>query len=302
MFRKLYYKLFKSKNSYNQLKIDNIKQKQILIFEEKLKEKLSEIDKVIKKKKELNFLHSGHCGDLIYSLSIVKKLSTTHKCNFYVGINKKIPDEDYFKHPANKVYIDDRMCNLLLPLLKQQNFIKHAKKHENETIDVDLDTFRDFPINLSFNSCKWYFHLIGEQSDLSKPYLECPEHKNLKDNIVILRSFRARNHFINYKFLQNCNYDLIFIGLENEYEDLKKDVPKLKFYEPSDFFEMGQIIKSSKFFLGNQSIAFAIAEGLKIPRLLECRPDFPVVQPLGGECYEFYYQIHFEKWFNHLTK
>ena len=64
---------------------------------------------------------------------------------------------------------------------------------------------------------------------------------------------------------------------------------------------MSKIIKSSKFFIGNQSMAFAIAESLKIPRLLECRPDFPVVQPVGGEGYDFYYQIHFEKWVKYLN-
>ena len=64
---------------------------------------------------------------------------------------------------------------------------------------------------------------------------------------------------------------------------------------------MSQIIKSSKFFLGNQSLAFSIAEGLKVPRILESRPDFPVVQPQGGKCYDFYFQTHFEKYFEILN-
>ena len=94
--------------------------------------------------------------------------------------------------------------------------------------------------------------------------------------------------------------DLIFIGLKDEYMDLKKQIPKLDYYNPINFLEMAQIIKSSKFFVGNQSIGIALAEALKIPRLLEKCPGFPVVQLEGGECYDFYFQNHFEKWFKHL--
>ena len=46
--------------------------------------------------------------------------------------------------------------------------------------------------------------------------------------------------YVNYK-------NLIFIGTKDEYEDLKKEVPNLEFYDCKDFLEMAQIIKSSKF-------------------------------------------------------
>jgi hypothetical protein len=52
-------------------------------------------------------------------------------------------------------------------------------------------------------------------------------------------------------------------------------VPNLEFYDCNDFLEMAQIIKSSKFFLGNLSLGNSIAEGLKVPRLVECGPDLP---------------------------
>ena len=58
---------------------------------------------------------------------------------------------------------------------------------------------------------------------------------------------------------------------------------------------MASLIKSSKFFIGNQSIAYPMAEALKVPRLLEAEPLFPVVQPVGLNAYDFYYQPHFEK-------
>ncbi|MNY51403.1 hypothetical protein D3C86_1869870 [compost metagenome] len=77
-------------------------------------------------------------------------------------------------------------------------------------------------------------------------------------------------------------------------------VPNLEFYDVKDFYEMAQIIKSSKFFLGNQSFAYALADGLKVPRLLEANPEFPVVHPIGEKAYDFYFQEHFEFYFDKL--
>ena len=42
------------------------------------------------------------------------------------------------------------------------------------------------------------------------------------------------------------------------------------------------------------SVFYPIAEALKVPRLLEACPDFPVVQPIGKEAYDFI--------FNHILK
>ena len=64
---------------------------------------------------------------------------------------------------------------------------------------------------------------------------------------------------------------------------------------------MAIIINSSKFFIGNLCFAYSIAEALKIPRLLETCPDFPVVFPIGGKAFDFYHQVHFEKFFNKLN-
>ena len=298
-FKKIIYKLFKSKSDYNTFKTDLAIEDQVSFFKNDFEPQLNKIDEAIREKKELNFLHSGHCGDLIYSLPIIKKLSNSHKCNFYLGINKKLNDI-HFKHPSGNVFIDKKMSNLILPLLKTQKFINRVQEYNNETIDINLDLFRKLPISLNFNSPRWYFHLTGQNLDLREPYLHVEDHLKFKKKIVVLRSFRFRNHFINYKFLNKFQNDLIFIGLKDEYMDLKKQIPKLDYYNPINFLEMAQIIKSSKFFVGNQSIGIALAEALKIPRLLEKCPGFPVVQLEGGECYDFYFQNHFEKWFKHL--
>jgi hypothetical protein len=175
--------------------------------------------------------------------------------------------------------------------------IENYKKHMFP--DVDLDLFRELPWNNTFNSPRWYFHITGEQEDLSLPYMFVDKHPTINDRIVIQRTFRFRNIYINYEFIKNYE-SALFVGIKEEYDDLKKQIPNLEFYEPKDFLEIAQIIKSSKFFIGNQSVCYPIAEALKVPRLLEASPEFPVVQPVGKDAFDFYFQPHFEKWFDYL--
>jgi len=294
---KYYYKLFNFKK-YKALKKQKTIQVSLEEFNDKYKLYIDKIQNKIIEKKEINFLHSGHLGDLIYALPVIKELAKDHVCRFYIQANKKMPVE-YHKHPAGNVYIDDRMLNLFLPLMKEQKFIHKVEKYNNQEIDINFDIFREIFPNIHFNSPRWYFHITGVQVDLADPYLDAKPHEKIKNKIVIHRTFRHRNQFINYKFLEKYK-NLIFIGLKDEYEDLKQDIKNLEFYDCKDYLEMAQIIKACKFFIGNQSIAYPIAEALKVPRILEAEPLFPVVQPIGKNSFDFYYQPHFEKWFKHL--
>ena len=294
---KYYYKLFNFKK-YKALKQQKAIQLSLKVFNDKYKLYIDKIQNKIIEKKEINFLHSGHLGDLIYALPVIKELAKDHVCCFYIQANKNMPVE-YHKHPAGNVYIDDRMLNLFLPLMKEQKFIHKVEKYNNQEIDINFDIFREIFPNIHFNSPRWYFHITGVQVDLADPYLDVKPHEKIKNKIVIHRTFRHRNQFINYKFLEKYK-NLIFIGLKDEYEDLKQDIKNLEFYDCKDYLEMAQIIKACKFFIGNQSIAYPIAEALKVPRILEAEPLFPVVQPIGKDSFDFYYQPHFEKWFKHL--
>ena len=152
-----------------------------------------------------------------------------------------------------------------------------------------------------FDNIKYSFHITGLQPDLSLPYIEVHSHDQIKKKIVIQRTFRYRNNFINYKFLNNYE-NLLFVGTMEEFEDMKLDVKNLEFYDCKDFLEMAEIIKASKFFLGNLSLGYSIAEGLKVPRLLETNPDFPAVYPIGPHAFDFYHQNHFEKFFDNFNK
>ena len=92
------------------------------------------------------------------------------------------------------------------------------------------------------------------------------------------------------------------VGLKDEFDDLKFQIKNLEFYDCKDFLELASIIRSSKLFIGNLSFGFAIAEALKVPRLLESAPNFPLVYPNGNYGYDFYFQVHFEELVEKLYK
>ena len=301
--KKLFYKLTsKDKHFYykmNLKKAANIKQN-VRLFKKEFKQKIINIQKSIENKKELSFLHYGHLGDVVNSLPVIKELSKTHKCNFYIQAKKPLePNARHYKRFGDYVFLTDANVDMLLPLFMNQPYIHKVDKYTNQEIDIDLNLIREMPIDFNIDSVRWYSQLTGIHTDLSVPYIFAEPHDVIKNKVTIMRNVRRKNYFTNYKFLKKYE-NLLFIGLNDEYEDLKKEVPNLKFYDCKDFLEMAQIIKSSKLFLGNLSFGYTIAEGLKIPRLLESVPEFPLVYPNGKNAYDFYFQEHFEKLFSYL--
>lgn len=298
MIKNFFLKVF-NKKRYDQLKYEHKIVQRKAFYNDNIKKKIDEISLNIKNKSELNFLHSGHLGDIIYSLPIIKELAKTKKCNLFVEINKKnkLP---YLNHPSGNILISKKSYDLLFPLLKTQDYLNSVNVFNQNRIDIDLNLFREMPFNIIFHSVRWYSHLTGVNVDMHSKFLKVEKLDNFKDKISILRSHRYRNEYINYSFLSSYK-NLIFIGLYDEFLDLKKEIKNLDFYECKDFLEMAKIINSSKFFIGNLGFGFSIAEALKKPRILEACPNFPVLFPIGEKSYDFYHQIHFEKYFKILN-
>ena len=300
MFFKKIWKKITNKKEYQYLKSIENNKKSNEEFKVKFEPYINNIQKKIKSQKELSILHSGHSGDIINALPVIKELSKTHLCNLYININKPL-NRIYYNHPGKDVFINEKIFKMLHPLLKNQNFINKIDRHKSEKIDINFDIFRELPINISFDNLRYSFQIAGIQPDIEAPYLEVGSHEKINNKIIVQRTFRYRNQFINYKFLNNYK-EIYFVGTLNEYKDLKQEVKNLIYYDCKDFLEMAQIIKSSKFFIGNSSVGFPIAEALKTPRLLESCPYFPAALPHGKNAYDFYYQAHFEKFFKILNE
>lgn len=295
--KNLFDKIFRPKK-YLQDKRLNIIEKDKRIFKERFEEYIDNVQNILANKNEISFLHAGHIGDIINTLPILKEISKTHKCNLLIQLEVPAP-QVYNSHPAGKFFLNKKIYDMLYPLLKCQTYINKIEVFNNQKVDINFNLIRELPINLLFDNARYGFHIAGVQVDLSKKFLEVDEHSNLKNKITILRSLRYQNPFISYNFLEKYG-DIYYIGTYEEYKSLKKDLKNLEFYECKDFLEMASIIRSSRVLIGNSSLGIDIAEGLKVPRLLEASPYFPSRQIHGENGYDFYFQSHFEKYFNIL--
>jgi hypothetical protein len=246
--------------------------------------------------KQLNFNHSGNAGDIIYALATLKKIHqlVPVPINLYFRPNQPTKRGYNRKHPLGNVMLNEKMIEMLTPLISSQSYIDHCGVFDHQQIDVDLDFFRAGLIPLDKgNIGHWCGYLTGVNPELWKKWLEVEADRAFNDYVVVARSERYRNTLIDYSFLKK--YDKIkFIGVETEFKDIKQYIPHIEWVQVGDFLELAKIIAGCKFFIGNQSFPFSLAEALKVPRILEVSLEEINVIPEGENGYDFIFQDHFE--------
>ena len=106
-----------------------------------------------------------------------------------------------------------------------------------------------------------------------------------KADVVVSRSSRYHDkEEIDWTLLKE--YDVLFLGFKRDYNTFVNKVGfSPKQMECKDALEMAQVIAGSKLFVGNQSLAFALAEAMKHPRVLEVCYDKNNCQPHGKDGY-----------------
>lgn len=241
----------------------------------------------------IHFKHSGHLGDIIYAIPTMYALAKGKKINLYLNINQDIKLNQ--KHPLGKVSLNEESISILRPLLSLQPQFNTIEVYDlKHNIDYDLDLFRKFPLGFDKGSIsRWYFNVFATTYDLGKPWLHVNPDVSVRDKIVIARSTRYNAPQIDYSILKNYD-NLIFVGLQEEYELMRLMIPKITYIKTSNFLSLASIIANCKLFIGNQSSPFALAEALKVPRILESYYLSPNVIPEGENAYEFSFQPQFE--------
>jgi hypothetical protein len=269
-------------------------------------DRLTTPDKILAHAKangKLNFLHSGNAGDIIYALPSIKKLHelTGVPINLYLKLNVQNKLREGHNHPLGNIMLNQKMVDMLFPLLRAQSYISTTEVYSNKQIDIDLDYFRSgfIPMDAS-NIARWCGYITGVTPDLWKPWLTVEPDTSFAQDIVIARSARYHNKTISYSFINQYN-NLKFIGVKSEYKEIKRLIPKIEWVEQADFLQMARIIAGCKFFIGNQSFPYAVAEALKVPRILEVAYDVVNVVPEGENGHDFFLQPHFEWLVSHLN-
>jgi hypothetical protein len=261
------------------------------------------------------FLSSGNAGDSIAAIPAMREFfrKTGIKPILYLRKNVEAFYYEGATHPVKStetrknVMLNEKMIEMLIPLLKAQPFFEDVKLWNGEDIGIDLDQIRETNVGmpgLSIN--RWYFYVYPDLAcDLSKPWLEVPDSENdlAKGKVIITRTERYTNPHIDYSFLKPFEDDLIFSGTMREYNNLCMayglNIPKLTV---NNFLDLAQAIKQSRFHITNQTMANQISTGLMHKSILEVCAFAPNCIPLGEDRFDFLAQPALEYYFDLLYK
>jgi hypothetical protein len=225
----------------------------------------------------MNVKHSGSCGDCIYSLIYTDYLYNfkVEIIHYYLDIT---PTIDHCKD-GDKLRLTKEQAEALIPLIQAQTGIGSCQIFNGEKIDLDLDNFRHHnDLTVSSLPAKYIEFFYG-YADYTQPFIQVPVIPTVLDNsLVVCRTARYRQPAINYRFLNQ--YHPTFVGLLEEFKDFKKQCPHATWRTTKDLYEAARIIQSARLFVGQPSACFAIAEALKVPRVMETFRSN--VYPVGG--------------------
>lgn len=212
------------------------------------------------------FSHYGDYGDVIYALSAIRDLcdECRESARLYL-----YPDE------GPREIMTAQRAHALLPLLRAQNYLMKSDWRPSP-IGVRLDmALRKFA-EPKFNLADRVNHYLGiPHSDRSRPWLWADPIRAA--HVVISRSSRHRPASFPWdRIVESVGRNAVFIGLEEEYFAFCQEVaPSVRFMPTANLLEAARIIAGCDLFIGNQSAPRAIAEGLKVPVVVEQSEKLP---------------------------
>lgn len=246
---------------------------------------------------------SANCGDLLSMLPALRQLSNIsdkkiliHQRVGMVGSGYQGAIHPFQDERGYDITFNDYMFEMVRPLIISQDWVSDFVKYEGQPIDYDFDIIRsERHSTMPYGSInRWPFYVFPQTvCDLSEQWLnvEIDYIPKSSGKILINRTDRYFNNYITYFFLKEWESELIFIGIKKEYDrfcaEWKLNIPYL---DITDFLQLAKEINSCKFYIGNQSMAFQIAEGLKVKRILEVCEKLPNVILYGKNGYDFLHQ------------
>lgn len=268
----------------------------------------------------LFYKNSFNSGDLITMLPGMQSLyrETGQKATIYQRLNMPAYYYDDAKHPVRdengvQVCMNEATFSMMKPLLEGQEYVESYEIWQGEKTDFDFDLTRhSSQIPLPGGTIHAWPTLIFPQleCDLSKPWItvskkDCKHFswEAYEGYIVINRTTRYNNPYIDYFFLKEHQDKIVFAGTGAEHklfcEQFKLEIPLLIV---KNFLELAQSIASCRFFVGNQSLCWHISDSMKQKRILEVCAAYPNSFPTGKDGYSFVTQPGLEYRFNQLLK
>lgn len=284
-----------------------------------------------KKDKTLTYLHNCNSGDLVGALAGLREIFRAYGkkaviCqvldfpgHYMPGLIHSVKNE-----AGVQVTFNRKMFDMMYPLLMTQEYIADFQIYGDQKIDIDLTIIRESEIvenpgdvlpkavikakqfvNIPHMALPgWTMVAYPTMAcDISKPWVSVPDgDDSISPYILVNRTERYQTGKIDYSFLKNHDNEVLFVGTEMEHgkfcKQFKLDFPRLKV---DNFLDLAQAMKSCRFFLGNQSFPWNLANAMGVPRILEMCAYAPNCQPfVGQDNYGFLHQVPLEYYFQML--
>jgi ADP-heptose:LPS heptosyltransferase len=210
----------------------------------------------------MRFGHAGDIGDLVYHLTAVRALG----------------GGDLVLHPSSCTahrMTPERFRNLF-PLLARQSYL-HSVRWEP-----------GYPARaLNLNAWRHHYDPRKNLSDMLHQWLhlpvwprETPWLDNVEPDpvaaVVMARSPRYRNPAFPWRrCYETYAKDAVFVGRPEEYAAfVEAHGDRVPYHPTADLYALARVIAGCKLFVGNQSSPRALAEGLKVPVVVEVDPRY----------------------------
>lgn len=262
----------------------------------------------------VTYRHSFNAGDALTILPGMKKIyhETGKKAIIFQRLNLPANYGHNDRHPVlsdegRMVCMNEKIFNMLKPLIEAQEYVESFEIWKGEKVDVDYDLTRhssQMPLP-GGDIYKWPSLIFPQlEADLTEPWITGfvdYETADISDIIVINRTERYQNPYIDYYFLKPYESKIIFAGTVEETNIfcIKWELNIANLYV-KNFLHLANTIKACRFFIGNQSFCWHLAESMKVPRILEVCATYPNTFPTGKNGYSFINQGSLEYYFNKL--
>lgn len=233
-----------------------------------------------------SFCHNGALGDVVYSLPAI---ITQGGGDIYI---KKI------LHEPLKLFLELQPCISNIHSLAGRH--RHFAHREGDTVHprrcpelINLDKYRGI---------EWKHYLKKEHQHLAKCHLDIFKAEfnltkqwifNIEPKVTTPIVVNRSTHYhdkeeIDWKLLEPYKDLVTLLGFRRQFRHFEFHAGfQPKWIKCENILEIAQVIQGAKLFIGNQSLGFALAEGLKKPRVLEVYHTRPNCNPHGKDGYMY---------------
>lgn len=203
------------------------------------------------------FSHSGHYGDVIYHLPIIR-----HKG----GGRLVLFPAAYTGH-----WMTRERAEPLAALIRAQPYITGVEwrsRPDGLNLDEFRNRYRDH-LNLTDMACECFG---APYPPREQPWLFAEPRRVAR--VIFHRSPRYHNpEFPWRRVYETYRGAAAFVGHPQEHADFCNAVGPVSYLHTANMLKLAEVIAGCELFVGNQSSPFAVAEGLKVPTVLEIVPS-----------------------------